>query len=170
MSSPRRFGVIPVSCFYRSGRATTLGRAFSRFWAMWAFLGLPPHRQVGLEVKGRRTGLPYTLAVVVAKHEGQLYLVSMLGECEWVKNVRAQREAYVISGRRRKARFEEVPVEGRAPIIQGVHPSRARGTAAHRARYEGDHSRLPAGGSEAPCLPDLVSEYVGPEPLEPMRS
>jgi len=118
MSSPRRFGVIPVSCFYRSGRATTLGRAFSRFWAMWAFLGLPPHRQVGLEVKGRRTGLPYTLAVVVAKHEGQLYLVSMLGECEWVKNVRAQREAYVISGRRRKARFEEVPVEGRAPIIK----------------------------------------------------
>ena len=69
-------------------------------------------------MKGRRTGLPYTLAVVVAKHEGQLYLVSMLGECEWVKNVRAQREAYVISGRRRKARFEEVTVEGRALIIK----------------------------------------------------
>ena len=42
----------------------------------------------------------------------------MLGDCEWVKNVRTQGEAYIISGRRRKARFEEVPVEGRAPIIK----------------------------------------------------
>jgi hypothetical protein len=85
---------------------------------MWASLGLPPRRQVGLSVKGRRTDRLHTLAVVVAKHEGQQYLVSMLGECEWVKNMRAQGEAYIISGRRRKARFEAVPVEGRAPIIQ----------------------------------------------------
>jgi len=42
----------------------------------------------------------------------------MLGDCEWVKNVRTQGEAYIIRGRRRKARFEEVPVEGRAPIIK----------------------------------------------------
>jgi hypothetical protein len=31
MASPKTFGIIPVSCFYRSGRATGLGRAFSRF-------------------------------------------------------------------------------------------------------------------------------------------
>ena len=118
MSSRRTFGVIPISYFYQSGRATALGRSFSRFWAAWASLGLPPRRQVGLEVKGRRTGRPHTLAVVVAGYQGEWYLVSMLGECEWVKNVRTQGEAYIISGRRRKARFEEVPVEGRAPIIK----------------------------------------------------
>ena len=32
----------------------------------------------------------------------------MRGDCEWVKNVRTQRQPYGISGRRRKARFEEV--------------------------------------------------------------
>jgi hypothetical protein len=73
------------------GRATALGRAFSRFWAAWAALGLPPRRQVALEVKGRRTGRPHRLAVVVARHEGQEYLVSMVGDGEWVKNVRAAR-------------------------------------------------------------------------------
>jgi len=73
---------------------------------------------VGLEVMGRRTGRPHPLALVIAGHEGKQYLVSMLGECEWVKNVRTQGEAYLNSGRRRRARFEEVPVEGRAPIIK----------------------------------------------------
>src|SRR5215471_1285327 len=118
MSSPKTSGIIPVSCFYRSGRATGLGRAFSRFWSAWASLGLPPRRQVGLEVKGRRTGRPHTVALVIAKHEGEQYLVSMLGECEWVKNVRASGEADIISGGRRKVKLEEVPIERRAPIIK----------------------------------------------------
>jgi len=137
MSSRRTFGVIPISYFYQSGRATALGKAFSQFWAAWASLGLPPRRQVGLEVKGRRTGRPHTLAVVVAGYQGEWYLVSMLGECEWVKNVRTQGEAYIISGRRRKARFEEVPVEGRTPIIKeylrlapGARPHIGLGTTA----------------------------------------
>jgi hypothetical protein len=118
MASPKTFGIIPVSCFYRSGRATGLGKAFSRFWSAWASLGLPPRRQVGLEVKGRTTGRPHTVALVIAGHEGEQYLVSMLGECEWVKNARAVGEAHIISGRRRKVKLEEVPIERRAPIIK----------------------------------------------------
>jgi deazaflavin-dependent oxidoreductase (nitroreductase family) len=119
MSFRRTFGVIPVSWFYKGGRGTALGRAFSRFWAAWASLGLPPHRQMGLEVKGRRTGRPRRLAVVVARHEGQEYLVSMVGEGEWVKNVRASGgEAYLISGRLRKVSLQEVPIDRRAPIIK----------------------------------------------------
>ena len=118
MASPKTFGIIPVSCFYKSGRATGLGKAFSRFWSAWASLGLPPRRQVGLEVKGRRTSRPHTVALVIAGHEGEHYLVSMLGECEWVKNVRSSGEADIISGGRRKVRLEEVPVESRAPIIK----------------------------------------------------
>ena len=118
MASPKTFGIVPVSCFYKNGKATGLGKAFSRFWSAWASFGLPPRRQVGLEVKGRRTGRPHTVALVIAGHEGEQYLVSMLGECEWVKNVRAQGEAQIISGRRRKVRLEEVPVERRAPIIK----------------------------------------------------
>ena len=118
MPSPKVFGIIPFSCFYKSGRATGLGKAFSRFWSAWASFGLPPRRQMGLEVKGRRTGRPHTIALVIAGYEGEHYLVSMLGECEWVRNVRASGEAYLISGRRRKVRLEEVPIQRRASIIK----------------------------------------------------
>ena len=118
MESPKTVGIIPVSCFYKSGKATGLGKAFSRFWSAWASFGLPPRRQVGLEVTGRRTGRPHTVALVIAGYEGANYLVSMLGECEWVKNVRASGEAHIVSGRRRRVRLEEVPIERRAAIIK----------------------------------------------------
>jgi len=140
MPSLKTFGTIPVSWFYKSGRATGLGQAFSRFWSAWASFGLPPRRQVGLEVKGRRTGRPHTLALVIAGHEGEQYLVSMLGECEWVKNVRASGEAHIISGRRRKVKLEEVgstqpsrlpnPVSERAkpePLRPASEPEHRRG-------------------------------------------
>jgi len=42
----------------------------------------------------------------------------MLGECEWVKNVRARGEATLISNGRHPVKLEEVPVEDRAPIIK----------------------------------------------------
>src|SRR6516165_4319821 len=118
MPSFKTFGTITVSWCYKSGRATGLGKSISRFWSWWASLGLPPYRQVGLEVKGRRTGRRHTVALVIAGYQREHYLVSMLGECEWVKNVRASGEAHIISGRRRKVRLEEVPVERRAPIIK----------------------------------------------------
>lgn len=119
MATSTRTAGLPVSWFYRGGRATALGRAFSHFWASWASLGLPPRRQVALEVIGRRTGRAHRLAVVVARHEGQEYLVSMVGEREWVKNARAAGgEAYLISGRRRKVRLQEVPIDRRAPILK----------------------------------------------------
>lgn len=118
-ASRRTFGFLPLSWFYRAGKATALGKAFSNFWATWASLGLPPYRQLGLEVRGRRTGQPHRVAVVVAKHEGREYLVSMVGEGEWVKNVRAAGgDAYMVSSRRRKVRLQEVSIDRRAPIIK----------------------------------------------------
>jgi len=56
--------------------------------------------------------------MVVATHEGQQYLVSMLGECAWVKNVRAQGEAHIVSGGLRSVKLEEVAVDRRAPIVR----------------------------------------------------
>jgi len=92
---------------------------------------------VGLEVMGRRTGRPHSLALEIAGHEGKYYLVSMLRECEWVKNVRAAGQGHIISGRRRRVRLEEVPVKDRAPIIKeylrlapGARPHIGLGTTA----------------------------------------
>jgi hypothetical protein len=114
----RVLGFIPLSRFYRGRRATGLGKTFSRFWAGWSALGLPSFRMAELELAGRKTGKPVRLAVVpvaLADHE---YLVSMLGECAWVRNARANPNATIVRGRRRLVRLEEVPVGERAPIIQ----------------------------------------------------
>ena len=107
-----------LSRCYRGTNATALGKAISRFWATWASFGLPPWRQVGLELKGRKTGRPHVIAMVIAKYGGREYLVSMLGECEWVRNARAGDTAWIIGRKRRKVRLEEVPADLRAPIIK----------------------------------------------------
>jgi hypothetical protein len=58
--------------------------------------------------------------LVVARHNGQRYLVSMLGEgSEWVHNVRAAGgEAFVKRGRSRPVRLTEVPAGERGPILK----------------------------------------------------
>jgi hypothetical protein len=50
---------------------------------------------------------------------GRWFLVSMLGECNWVKNVRAAGGRAVLRRRgRRPVKLIEVPVEQRAPILR----------------------------------------------------
>jgi deazaflavin-dependent oxidoreductase (nitroreductase family) len=114
----RVFGLVPLSRFYRGRKATWLGKLFSRFWAAWSALGLPSYRMVELRLTGRKTGKPVRLAVVVAELAGRRYLVSMLGECAWVRNARANPDATIVRMRRRPVRLEEVPVAERAAIIQ----------------------------------------------------
>lgn len=118
MAGHRVCGLIPLSRFYREHQATWLGKLLSRFWAAWSALGLPAFRMVELELTGRKTGRPLRLAVVVASLAGREYLVSMLGECAWVRNARANPDVTITRVRRRKVRLEEVPVGERAPIIQ----------------------------------------------------
>jgi len=112
------FEVALLARCYRGTSATAFGKAISRFWANWASFGLPPWRQVGLELKGRKTGHRHVVAMVIAQCAGAEYLVSMLGECEWVRNARAQGGGWIISRKRRKVRLEEVPVDLRPPIIR----------------------------------------------------
>jgi deazaflavin-dependent oxidoreductase (nitroreductase family) len=95
-----------------------LGRAFSHFWAGWSALGLPAFGMVELELTGRKTGQPVKLAVVVATVARQRYLVSMLGECAWVRNARANPEATITRCRREPVRLQEVAVSERAPVIR----------------------------------------------------
>jgi hypothetical protein len=139
-----------VSRFYHGTNATALGKALSRFWTTWASFGLPPYRQVGLELRGRRSGHPHVIAMVIVTHAGTEYLVSMLGECEWVRNARAQREAWIVNRRRRKVRLEEVPVDLRAPIVKeylrlapGARPHIGLGKHATLAACEGVAPRHP---------------------------
>lgn len=106
--------------FYRDWHPTRLGRLVNRAWAWLSGLGLTPRILLTLQVKGRRSGRLRTNVLVVARHDGQRYLVSMLGQgSEWVRNVRAAGgEAFVKRGRSRPVKLTEVPVSERGPILR----------------------------------------------------
>ncbi len=106
--------------FYRGWRPTRFGRWVNALQCWYSGLGLPPHFQVALEVRGRRTGRTRSAAVGVATVGGEDYLVSMLGrDSAWVRNVEAARgDAVIRHGERRHVRLLPVPVEQRAPILR----------------------------------------------------
>jgi hypothetical protein len=105
---------------YRDWRPTRLGRMVSGAWAWIAGLGLTPRILLTLQVKHRSSGRLRATVLVVATHQGQRYLVSMLGNgSEWVRNVRAAGgAAFIKRGRSRPVMLTEIPTEERAPILK----------------------------------------------------
>jgi deazaflavin-dependent oxidoreductase (nitroreductase family) len=104
---------------YSGGRGNNAARRFARVWATVFALGLCPQRWVTLEVAGRRTGRVCRFPLGMADVDGRWFLVSMLGECDWVRNVRAADGRVVLRhGRTRQCTLFEVPVEERGPIIR----------------------------------------------------
>src|SRR5262245_55988738 len=106
--------------FYRGGHPNRVARVLNRFSAVVYGAGIWPSRVAALEVTGRRTGRTIKLPVVIAEHEGERYLVSMLGDrAGWVRNVRAARGRAVLRhGRREAVRLDDVDVADRPPVIK----------------------------------------------------
>jgi hypothetical protein len=70
--------------------------------------GIGPNQAATIEVRGRKTGWKISFPVVVVPHEGDRYLVAMLGDkTSWVRNVRALGR----SGRVEVKRFLTLSVE-----------------------------------------------------------
>ncbi len=105
---------------YTSGHPNRLAAFLNRLWAIVGSHGLWPNRLVTLEVAGRRTGRTVPFPLIVADHDGERYLVAMLGErARWVANVRAAGgRAILRDGARRQVLLEEVEPARRAPIIR----------------------------------------------------
>lgn len=75
-------------------------------------------RTVTLEVVGRTSGKPRKVTVASVRKGSFRYLVSVHGESNWVRNVRAANGwATIISAGRTSIRLIEIPVEERAPIL-----------------------------------------------------
>jgi len=104
---------------YRGGRPNLLARVLNRGSAIVHAAGIWPGRLATLEVPGRRTGRVISFPVVIADHEGERYLVAMLGEgTNWVHNVRAtDGRAVLRHGRREVVRLKEVDPAARPPIL-----------------------------------------------------
>ena len=108
-----------LRAMYVGGRGNVTARRYAWFWNRAFRLGLLPRRWVTLEERGRRTGTLTRFPLGMADVGGQWYVVSMLGECNWVRNVRAAEGRATLRRRRARAvRLFEVPVEERAPVIR----------------------------------------------------
>jgi deazaflavin-dependent oxidoreductase (nitroreductase family) len=115
-------------------------RISNRLGVLLTSLGLAPRHAVTLTVRGRKSGQPRRIPILVTPYLGNDYLVALAGEAEWVRNVRAAHGRAEI--RRRIARpvqLTEIPVDERPAIIaEYLRRGAARGgaeAAAQQARY-----------------------------------
>ena len=70
-----------------------------------------------LETRGPKTDVVRVVPVAVARSGGRRWLVSVFGETDWVRNIRATREARLLRGRRAEAiRVTEV-TDGRQAVV-----------------------------------------------------
>jgi deazaflavin-dependent oxidoreductase (nitroreductase family) len=84
-------------------------------------LGIPMGPQALLTVRGRHTGLPRTTPVALNPHGTGWLLVSVYGRVDWVKNLRAAREAMVTKRRRTfQVTSQELPVEQAGPLVRDL--------------------------------------------------
>ena len=102
----------------RYRRGSWLRRHVNRFVAWLAGVGLRPSTTVRLDVVGRRSGKLHSFAVTMAVSGDERYLVSLAGESDWVRNLRAiGGKAVICHEWRREVCLQELPSEERAPIL-----------------------------------------------------
>ena len=108
-----------LRAMYAGGSANRDAKWFARLWAEVFATGVFPRRWVTLEVPGRRTGRLQRIPVGLTDVDGRWYLVSMLGECNWTKNARANGDRVALRhGVRIECGLIEVPVVSRGPILR----------------------------------------------------
>ena len=104
---------------YRGQRPGWIAKILNRMWANAASKNVMENGLVALEVIGRRSGRVVSFPLVMVTVDGQRYLASMLGESQWVRNVRAAGgKAVLRSGGREDVQLEEIPANQRAPVLR----------------------------------------------------
>ena len=72
-----------------------------------------------LTVRGRKSGQPHTVLVLLVEQDGQRWLVAPYGVVQWVRNIRASGTATLTRGRRSEAiSVTELPAQQAAPILK----------------------------------------------------
>jgi deazaflavin-dependent oxidoreductase (nitroreductase family) len=72
-----------------------------------------------LTVRGRKSGQPHTVPVVLVEQDGERWLVAPYGVVQWVRNIRAAGTATLTRGRRSETiSVTELPAQEAAPILK----------------------------------------------------
>jgi deazaflavin-dependent oxidoreductase (nitroreductase family) len=119
----------PVPGFVRVGNAVTTALLRTGFKIV-APGGYPMYL---LTVRGRKSGKPRTIPIVVLEQDGKRYLASPYGLVDWVRNLRAAGEALLTRGRRiEQVRATELPAEEAGLVLKR---SIERGIPSFLAKY-----------------------------------
>ncbi|MFD8494913.1 nitroreductase/quinone reductase family protein [Amycolatopsis sp. NPDC059657] len=111
--------------------------------------GLSPAYVATLEVPGRRSSIIRRTTVVQVVLDEQRFLVSLAGESDWVRNVRAAGGRAVLGRRERRAvTLQEVALGERPPVIRAYlgragRTGRSWGRAAEARHYFGISVQAP---------------------------
>jgi deazaflavin-dependent oxidoreductase (nitroreductase family) len=82
-------------------------------------LGVAPKRFYLLTVRGRKSGRPYSIPIIVLSRGGERWLIAPYGERAWVRNARAAGRVTLSRGRQRETlAVREVGPEDAAPILK----------------------------------------------------
>ncbi len=101
-----------------------------------------------LTVRGRKSGLPRTVPIVIWEHNGKRYVGSVYGIVDWVRNLRVAKEAILTRGRRTETvSVRELPQNEAALVlredIKGGNPfARSYGVTADSSLEEFEHAVL----------------------------
>ena len=72
-----------------------------------------------LTVRGRTSGQPHTVPVILVEQDGHRFLVAPYGMVQWVRNLRAAGTATLTRGRRSLAiSVTELPAQEAAPVLK----------------------------------------------------
>jgi len=72
-----------------------------------------------LTIRGRKSGQPHTVPVVLVEQDGERWLVAPYGVVQWVRNIRAAGTATLNRGRRSETiSVTELPAQEAAPILK----------------------------------------------------
>ncbi len=72
-----------------------------------------------LTVRGRKSGQPHTVPVLLVEQDGERWLVAPYGVVQWVRNIRAAGTATLTRGRRSEViSVTELPAQEAAPVLK----------------------------------------------------
>ena len=72
-----------------------------------------------LTVRGRKSGQPHTVPVLLVEQDGERWLVAPYGVVQWVRNIRAAGTATLTRGRHSEViSVTELPAQQAAPVLK----------------------------------------------------
>jgi len=110
---------IKERCIMYTFHRTFVDRLNDAFIASLLRLGVKIGAASLLTVRGRKSGQPHTVPVLVVEQDGQRWLVAPYGVVQWVRNIRVAGTATLTHGRRSETiAVNELPAQEAAPVLK----------------------------------------------------